>query len=132
MSRVVQLSEAASIGLHGMILIARSKNLINVNQIADMTGASRNHLAKVLQRLVKANYLKSSRGPSGGFLLRKKPEEISLLEVYEAIEGSIESDGCPMERSVCPFEKCLVGGIVKKTSEDFRNHFKKHTLKDYI
>lgn len=132
MSRVVQLSEAASIGLHSMILIARSDELINVNKIAEMTGASRNHLAKVLQRLVKANLLRSSRGPSGGFLLKKKPEEISILEIYETIEGSIETNGCPMDRPVCPFEKCLVGGVVKKATEDFRNHFKKHSLKDYL
>ncbi|MFH0865979.1 MAG: Rrf2 family transcriptional regulator [Bacteroidota bacterium] len=132
MSRVVQLSEAASIGLHSMILIARSKELINVNQMAEMTGASSNHLAKVLQRLVKVNFLRSSRGPSGGFLLKKKPEEISILEIYEAIEGTIDIGDCPMDRPICPFEKCLIGSIVKKTSEDFKTHFKKHTLKDYL
>ncbi len=100
--------------------------------MAEMTGASRNHLAKVLQRLVKANFLRSSRGPSGGFLLKKKPEEISILEIYEAIEGTIDTGGCPMDHPICPFEKCLMGGIVKKASEDFKTHFKKHTLKDYL
>ncbi|HNW97980.1 MAG TPA: Rrf2 family transcriptional regulator [Bacteroidales bacterium] len=132
MSRIIQISEAASIGLHSMVLIARSKELINVNHIAEKTGASANHLAKVLQRLVKANFLISSRGPSGGFLLKKKPEEISILDIYEAIEGPINTSGCPMDRPVCPFDKCLMGGIIKKASEDFNSYFKKHTLKDYL
>jgi len=132
MSRIVQLSEAATIGLHSMILIARSKELINVNQMAEKTGASKNHLAKVLQRLVKANFLRSSRGPTGGFILKKKPEEITVLAVYEAIEGTIETDGCPMEQSICPFEKCLMGTIVQKVTDDIVTYFKKQTLKDFV
>jgi Rrf2 family protein len=132
MSRIVQLSEAVTIGLHSMVIIARSKELINVNKIAELSGASRNHLAKVMQRLVKANFLRSSRGPTGGFILKKKPEDISILAIYEAIEGTIETSGCPLEQQVCPFEKCLMGGIVKKTSEEFVSYFKKQTLKDYL
>jgi Rrf2 family protein len=132
MSRIVQLSEAATIGLHSMVLIARSKELINVNQMAEQTGASKNHLAKVLQRLVKANFLRSSRGPTGGFILKKKPEDITVLAIYEAIEGTIDTSGCPMEQAICPFEKCLMGTIVQKVTEDIVSYFKKQTLKDFI
>ena len=132
MSRIVQLSEAVTIGLHSMVIIARSKELINVNKISDLTGASRNHLAKVLQRLVKANFLRSSRGPTGGFVLKKRPEEITILSIYEAIEGIIDNEGCPLEQKVCPFTKCLMGGIVKKTTDEFISYFKKQTLKDYL
>jgi Rrf2 family protein len=132
MSRIVQLSEAVTIGLHSMVIIARSEELINVNKISEITGASKNHLAKVLQRLVKANFLRSNRGPAGGFLLKKKPEEITIISIYEAIEGIIETDGCPLEQKVCPFTKCLMGGIVKKTTEEFISYFKKQTLKDYL
>jgi DNA-binding IscR family transcriptional regulator len=46
MSKVVTISEAASIALHGMILIARSEPSINVMQIAELTGASKHHVAK--------------------------------------------------------------------------------------
>lgn len=132
MSRIVQLSEAATIGVHSMIMIARAKGLINIKQITQLTGASPNHLAKVMQRLVKANLVQSLRGPTGGFKLRKKPENINILAIYEAIEGPIEIDGCPMVQPLCPFDKCLVGTIVKKASDDIIAHFKKQKLKDYI
>jgi len=132
MSRIFQLSEAASLCLHSMVLIAKSPELINVNKIADATGASKNHLAKVLQRLVKSNFLKSKRGPSGGFVLKKPSEEISILDIYEAIEGTIDVTGCPLNRSVCPFKKCMMGDMVKNISKDFRNYFKKKTLNDYL
>ena len=61
MGKVVTLTEAASIALHGMIIIARSKHLVNVQEIAELTGTSRHHVAKIFQRLVKAGYLYSQR-----------------------------------------------------------------------
>jgi Rrf2 family protein len=132
MSRIVQLSEAATIGLHSMVVIARAGELINVNSIAEQTGASRNHLAKVMQRLVKAGFVKSNRGPSGGFVLKKKAKDITVLQIYEAIEGKIETSGCPMDQQLCPFDKCLVGGIVKDVSEEFIKYLKKTSLQDYL
>jgi Rrf2 family protein len=69
MSKIVTMSEAASIAVHAMVLIARSEKNINVNQLSELTGASKNHIAKVMQRLVKQNLIKSTRGPSGGFVL---------------------------------------------------------------
>ncbi len=84
MSRIVGISEAASIAIHVMVLIARSENNnMNVNKLSELTGASRNHIAKVMQRLVKFNFVKSTRGPSGGFILSKAPSEISLLNIPE-------------------------------------------------
>ena len=132
MSKIVQLSEAVSLGLHSMILIARSPKLINVNKLAEATGASKNHLAKVLQRLVKANYLSSARGPTGGFILNKKPGEITILDIFESIEGKLDVDCCPLSRPICPFNECLVGTIVKKTSDEFVKYFSEKTLKDYL
>ena len=87
MSRIFSLSEAASIALHSMVLIARSTNGINVVKITEVTGFSKNHIAKVLQRLVKADMLRSVRGPAGGFYLKKEAVEITFLDIYEAIEG---------------------------------------------
>ena len=132
MSRIVQLSEASTIGLHSMVLIARSKEITNVNKIAELTGASKNHLAKVMQRLVKAGFLKSTRGPTGGFVLKKQPSEITLLDIYEAIEGVIETSGCPMEQPICPFNKCLLGNIIRDVSENIRDNFKNVTLQEYL
>ena len=50
------------------------------------------YLLKILQQLVRANVLRSKRGPKGGFFLSKAAEDISLLEIYEAIEGTIVND----------------------------------------
>lgn len=132
MAKLVHFSEAASLALHAMVLIAKSDNHINVNSIAEEMGASRNHLAKVLQQLVKHNYLKSVRGPSGGFILNKPADEISILEIYEAIEGKIDVPDCPLDRKICPFEKCLMNGLVSDVTMQFKNYFKEQSLEDFV
>jgi Rrf2 family protein len=132
MSKIVTLTEAASIALHGMIIVAKSDSLVNVVEIAEMTGSSKHHVAKIFQRLVKDNFLNSHRGPTGGFTLKKKPEEISLLELYESIEGKIEVTNCPHDKAVCPFNLCIMENVTKKMTTDFRDHLIKHTLADYL
>jgi Rrf2 family protein len=132
MSRVVNLSEASSLAIHSMVLIAREKKNLNVNTIAEATGASRNHLARVMLRLVKDGFVKSTRGPSGGFVLNKKPKDITLLDIYQSVEGTIVEEGCPMNRPICPNDKCLMGNLFNKLTLEFKEYFKKQTLKDYI
>jgi len=133
MSRIISFSEAASIGLHTMILVAQSKNeLINVNTIADRTGTSRHHVAKVAQRLVKSGMLSSSRGPSGGFVLKSKPEKVSFLDIYEAIEGNIDNPKCPSNNPVCPFDKCIMNNVVNKLTNEFRKYLESQILSSYI
>jgi Rrf2 family protein len=132
MSRIITLSEASSIAIHAMVLIARSEKNLNVNKIAEITAASKNHLAKVMQRLVKDKYVKSTRGPLGGFVLLKPAKEISLLNIYESIEGEIVETSCPLDRSICAFDKCLMGGIIFDLTFQFKEYLTKQKLSDYL
>jgi len=132
MSKIVSLSEAASIALHGMILIAREKRGMNVTRIAEMTSTSKHHVAKIMQRLVKSGYLTSHRGPNGGFELKVPPGEINFLAIYENIEGKIEVNTCPMDKPVCPFDKCILNNVTSKMSEEFREYLSQQTLDQYI
>ncbi|MBS4057393.1 MAG: Rrf2 family transcriptional regulator [Bacteroidetes bacterium] len=132
MSKIVSLTEAASIALHGMIIVAKSEKMANVVQIAELTGSSKHHVAKIFQRLVKDNYLESHRGPSGGFTLKRKPTDITLLEIYESIEGRIEVTTCPLDKGICPFGLCIMDNVTRKMTVDFRTHLQGHTLADYL
>jgi Rrf2 family protein len=132
MARIFSISEAASIGIHSMVLIAQAKKGINAVKIAEITGLSKNHISKVLQRLVKADMLKSTRGPSGGFSLKKSPEQISLLDVYETIEGAVEITNCPFAHDICGFENCIMGTVMNKMNLEFRKFLGDQTLNKYL
>ncbi|NTW24780.1 MAG: Rrf2 family transcriptional regulator [Lentimicrobium sp.] len=132
MAKVVHISEAASLAVHSMVLIAGSTEMLNVNQIADATHSSRNHLAKVMQVLVKNNFLESVRGPKGGFTLKGDPKKINLLEIYQLIEGVLEEHLCGIESGKCPFQTCVFGELADKFSHEFIGYLRNKTLADLI
>jgi Rrf2 family protein len=51
-------------------------------------------LGKILQDLVRAGLLRSSKGPRGGYRLAQRPEAITLLAIRDAIDGTADLDAC--------------------------------------
>lgn len=133
MAGTFHLSEMLSLALHSMVYIATyDGEYVNVKQIAQATGASEAHLSKVLQRLVKGRILRSVRGPKGGFTLDKKPEDINFLQIYELVEGPIESEGCPTHRRECPFSYCIFRGIPEKLNRQFIDYLTNTRLSEFM
>ena len=132
MSRIINISEAASIAIHSVVAIAKSKVKLNATELAISTNVSRNHLAKVMQQLTKFGYLTSDRGPKGGFILNKLPNEICLLDLFEMVEGSIEDISCMGNCAVCPFKDCIFGGLASKFTNEFKNYLKNTKISDLI
>lgn len=132
MAKIVNITEAVTIALHSIIIIAKRANQTNVNYIANATGSSKFHIAKVLQKLVKDGYLGSHRGPSGGFFLAGKPEDITLLEIYESIEGKIVVSKCPLGKNTCPFGECVFENLTMDMSNKFRDYLGSKTIASYM
>ncbi|OFX45375.1 MAG: hypothetical protein A2046_06590 [Bacteroidetes bacterium GWA2_30_7] len=131
MSSAFKLSEAVSIAIHSMMLIAQSTNMMNVIQVSKRLDASKHHVAKILQRLVKDDFLNSIRGPKGGFILKKKASEITLYDIYKSIEGELSPEYCVFETKICPFDKCIMGVSGNKFTTEFVNYLKSETLDKY-
>ena len=132
MSKVVNISEAASIAFHAMILIVRTDKPLNATKIADRIRSSKHHVAKVLLRLSKAGFIDSVRGPSGGFFMKAKPEDVSFLNIYESIEGKLNYTKCEMQEPLCSFNKCIYNNIIEKMTYDFIDYLQGQKLTDYI
>ena len=132
MSKIFALSEASSIAIHSMVLIARAENGINAVKIAEVTGFSKNHIAKVLQRLVKNDMLKSVRGPSGGFSMKMDPASVNLLDIYQSIEGPLDVSECPLSYELCGFDRCLMGTVVGKLTAEFKKFLQQQALQTYL
>lgn len=119
MSRLIHISEAASLAIHSMALIASSTARLNAKKIAGILHVSQNHLAKILQVLAKNEYLESNRGPGGGFTFKKNADEISMLEIYQLIEGNVDCQFCGITENTCPFISCIFGGKPDKLTNEF-------------
>lgn len=132
MQSVLKISEAASIALHAMTYVAfHSEEPATTKDIANNFGVSVNHLSKVLQRLVKANLLKSTKGPLGGFEIIKKCEDITFLEIYEAIDGKLSTGCCLFGKDLCKCETCIMGDFLNKTNKSVREFFGNKRLSDF-
>lgn len=122
-----------SLALHGLAFIAAGENKVtSVKEMASAIGASEAHLSKVFQRLAKAGLVQSGRGPKGGFSLSRPAASISLYDIFEVMEGSDAQGDCPVHRPVCPFTKCLFGGILGKLEQEFRTYMSGQTLADFL
>lgn len=72
-----------------------------VDEIARARSIPKVFLAKILQKLSRAGIVRSYRGVKGGFELAKKPRNISLLDVIEAIEGPVAMNICAIDKKLC-------------------------------
>jgi Rrf2 family transcriptional regulator, nitric oxide-sensitive transcriptional repressor len=75
-------------GLRILMYLASVGKRATVGEIADLFGISKDHLAKVAQRLSREGYIRTVRGIGGGLELARAPEEISIGEVIGQLEGS--------------------------------------------
>ena len=132
MANIINFSDAASIGIHSMILIAKSEIPINAIQLSKVLGNSKHHIGKVLQRLVKDGFLSSYRGPTGGFYMEADPKTTTLYDIYESIEGKSNLKLCPDDKHICPVDKCVKKKVVKRLSDEFEIYMKSQKLIEYI
>lgn len=133
MSSVLQISDAASLALHSTVYLAcHEGDAISTGQMAEDFGASKAHLSKVLQRLSRSGLVTSVRGPKGGFVLAKSPDEVTLREVYEAIEGELETVDCLLGEPVCANGECMLGGLLSSLNAQVREKFSNTYLSDLV
>lgn len=130
MSHFAKMSEASSVALHAALLMAKAPGKSHTaHDIAELLTVSEATLAKALQRLVKAGVISSTRGPKGGFVMARDPKGITLLEVYEAIEGRLTPTQCLLSRPVCGGE-CLLQALLKDVDVKARQFLAEKNLGD--
>ena len=127
-----KISEATAIALHSMIYISHcNEELISLKPIAEQFEISEHHLSKVLQRLVKAGFLKSIKGPKGGFKILPDKTDATFWEIYETIEGKMKPSSCLFPARVSNCSDCIMGDFFKKASKDFCNYLKSKKISDF-
>ncbi|MHB0879015.1 MAG: RrF2 family transcriptional regulator [Anaerolineae bacterium] len=133
MAEVWRMSDAVSLAIHTMAYLAQQpERHATAHDIARAYGVSEHHLAKVHQRLTRAHLLESVRGPHGGVRLTMPAEEITLLRVYETIEGPIECSPCALGRPACGRKKCVFGDLVRGVQRQVTDYLANTTLAQLV
>jgi len=99
----MQITRAADYAVRVMVHLASLPPATRVqrNELVQLSDAPRSFLSKVLQRLVWSGMMASRRGTGGGFELAAPAEQISLLNVVEAIDGPIRLNLCVAGAAGC-------------------------------
>ena len=130
MSAYLGMSEAVSLGIHSMLLLAKKPaEGLNLATMAALLNASEAHLAKVMQRLRKSGMISALRGPGGGYRLLLPAEEVSLLQIYEAVDGPFKFDE---NHCRCPVSPCKINKLLHEMSCRFFDYLKSNTLASII
>ena len=117
--------------LHSLVFMAQQPDRsISVREIIEKLPVSSTHLAKVLQRLARQGILESLRGPHGGFRLARPADQMTLLEIYEAVDGPLRPGGCVFDHPMCPAGDCLFGGVLAAATRQVRERLGGTRLSD--
>ena len=117
---MLRLSKKADYALMAMkhLALRGDRGSSSAREIAEQYGIPIELMAKVLQRLVRRGLLESYQGTRGGYQLARKPREISVADVIQAIEGPVTVTACSSDDGRCDqFAKCNVRDPLWKVRE---------------
>lgn len=105
---------------------------IDHGQISDATQVPAAYLSKILQTLVKQEILLSKRGALGGFWLARKPQEMSVLEVMEAVDPLDRIESCPLNLKSHATTLCPMHAKLAAAQAEMETTFRESTLHDML
>ena len=118
---IIRLSQRAIIAIHVIDYMIRKKEKIYIaSDISNNLGISYNHLSKILQILAKHGYLKTYKGPLGGYILTEKGKNAKISEIIELVDGKISYKTCLMSTSICEKKNCSFKKFIKETLEKYK------------
>lgn len=107
------ISQTAEYALRAVVwLAANEKKAVSTHDVSTATKVPPGYMPKVLQALVRAKLAHSTPGRSGGFRLARTPDQISVLDVINAVDGIQRIKHCPLGikshgSNLCPLHRRL-------------------------
>lgn len=106
------ISQTAEYALRAMVFLSMRDSAATGHEIAEVTKVPAGYLSKIMQQLARSGVVHSQRGIGGGFVLAKKPSEISILDVVNAVDPIEKLTLCPLGikghgMNLCPLHKRL-------------------------
>lgn len=130
---IIHLSDASLIAVHALAALASEPDRrVLGKDLATSMGASENHLAKVMQRLVRAELVLSVKGPHGGFRLARDPGAVTFREAIEAVDGPLTGDFCPFSPDHCDPSACIFGHELSRQAEGLVAYLGRRTIADIL
>ena len=102
--------------------------LVSSKDIAEKYSIPKELMAKVLQLIAKAGYIKAIKGPNGGYQSDVKLDDISLKEFIESIEGPLGLIDCQITEECTQINFCNIKKPIKRINDNLLNFLDKISL----
>ncbi len=129
----MKLSTRSRYGVRALIELAieYEKGPLQIKTIAGREKISNKYLEQIVGVLKMAGLVISVRGPKGGYILAKPPQEIKLLDVFELLEGKVTTFDCLVDKSFCTrCGDCLTKNLWLKMQQAIEGVLTSVTLKE--
>ncbi len=129
------ISKTNQYAIRAVLYVAQNQTdgPVRAAQVAQALDLPANYLAKILHSLARAGVLVSERGPRGGFILGRPPEEVSLADVIEPFDPVTKQRGCLMGREECSDESpCQLHDSWKGVSDPMIDFFCETVVADLL
>lgn len=130
----MKLSTKGRYGVKAMLDLAvrYGEAPISIKSISQRQNISEYYLEQLFSPLRKANLIKSIRGAQGGYVLNREPQDITVKEIMEVLEGPIEISEC-VEGTPCDNMDCCATRILwGKIKHSIDSVMQSVTLKDMV
>jgi Rrf2 family transcriptional regulator, cysteine metabolism repressor len=126
----LQLSTKVRYAARAMIELALSykEEPVQLNDIACKQNISVKYLEQIMAPLRARGYVRTQKGSHGGYHLAVKPENVTLYDIVESIEGSLAPVSCVDDNSCERIDLCVTRSVWKRVKDVLIEELQSHTL----
>ena len=114
------------------LALHRERGPINLAEISSRQAISLSYLEQLFSRLRKFGLVGSARGPGGGYLLGRDASEITIADVIQAVDESVDATRCHGAKNCQGDERCLTHDLWEELSQQITNFLAGISLADMI
>jgi len=129
----MKLSQSVAYAVHAVLRLAENGEAapVSCKKLAERGNMPERFLLQILRDLAKQGILLSTRGGGGGFMLDRRPDEVSLLEVIEAVEGPMGA-ALPLKGNFPHPAGDRLHKVLRTINEDIRRQLQAVTFSDLL
>lgn len=130
----MKLSTKGKYGVKAMVELAihYGEEPLSIKSISEKQNISEYYLEQLFSPLRKAKLIKSIRGAQGGYYLSRPPEEITVAQIMEVLEGPIEISECLEEKNCSNIGSCATRLLWARLKDSMDKVMESTTLHDMV
>lgn len=131
----MKISTRTRYGMRALLELALAYGAgpLQIKVIAERQNISNKYLEQLIAIIKTAGLVRSIRGPHGGYLLAKSPQDIKLSDIFRFLEGSVFTVECVENKDACEqYADCVTRRLWTEVNDAILNVLDNKTLQDLV